>query len=58
VFECATKVVHELIDCHALEGVNAKRYASVKNRLFVLHKWSLDMFPHVAKRFIVSEYKW
>jgi hypothetical protein len=58
VFDCATKVVHELIDCPALEGVNAKRYAMVKDRLFVLHKWSSDMFPHVAKRFIVSEYEW
>lgn len=58
VFDCATKTLHKLVDCPALDGVNAKRYAMVKNRLFVLHKWSSDMFPHVAKRFIVSEYEW
>jgi hypothetical protein len=52
------KVVHEFIDCPTLEGVNAKRYAMVKDRLFVLYKWSSDMFPHVAKRFIVSDYEW
>jgi hypothetical protein len=58
MFDCAMKVVHELIDCHALEGMNAKRYAMVKDRMFVLYKWFSDMFPHVAKRFIVSEYEW
>jgi hypothetical protein len=51
-------VVHELIDCPTLEGVNAKRYTMVKDRLFVLYKWSSDMFFHMAKRFIVSEYEW
>jgi hypothetical protein len=58
VFDCTTKVVHELIDCPALEGVNTKRYATVKDRLFVLHKWSSNMFSYVAKRFIVLKYKW
>jgi hypothetical protein len=58
VFDCTTKVVHELIDCPALEGVNAKWYAMVKDCLFMFYKWSSDMFPHVAKRFILSKYKW
>ena len=58
VFDCETKTLYELIDYPALEAVNAKRYAMVKDHLFVLHKWSSDMFPHVAKRFIVSEYEW
>jgi hypothetical protein len=44
---CATKVVHELIDCPTLEGVNVKRYAMVKDRLFVLYKRS---FEHVFSR--------
>ncbi|KAG0599075.1 hypothetical protein M758_12G125700 [Ceratodon purpureus] len=58
VFDCETKTVHGLLECPALEGVNAKRCAIVKDRLFVLHKWSSDMFPHVEERFIVSEYEW